>query len=315
MAKVLLSDHDFIEEFRKLGPTRLADKVGIRARNVMSRRTRIERRLGVAIMGPGSTRKLAPAAEYPHRAQVECPNGTVIVAGDAHYWPGPAPLMHRALVRFCKELKPRAIIFNGDALDFPQISRHAPIGWEKRPTLAEEIENGKDRLHEVEVAAFKAEKIWTLGNHDARFETRLATVAPEYAKINGVHLHDSFPNWKPAWSAWINDDVVVKHRFRAGIHAPWNNTIYAGKTIVTGHLHSAKIIPFTDYNGTRYGVDAGCIADTDHRAFVDYTEDNPKNWRSAFCVLTFRNGRLLQPELVLKYDAKRVEFRGELITP
>ena len=92
--------------------------------------------------------------------------------------------MHRALVTLCKEYKPKAIIANGDVIDAPSISRHAPIGWEHRPKLSDEIEAAKDRMHEITVAAGKAERVWTLGNHDARFETRLATVAPEYAKIH-----------------------------------------------------------------------------------------------------------------------------------
>lgn len=107
--------------------------------------------------------------------------------------------------------------------------------------------------------------------------------------------------------------MVVKHRFKGGIHAPHNNTMWAGKTVVTGHLHSAKVIPFDDYNGTRYGVDSGCIADTDAKAFLNYTEDNPRSWRSAFVLLTFKGGRLMYPELVLKWDSGSVQFRGNII--
>lgn len=146
-----------------------------------------------------------------------------------------------------------------------------------------------------------------------RFETRLATQAPEFAKVHGVHLKDHFDLWRPAWSCWINDDVVVKHRYKGGIHATHNNTVTAGKHIVTGHLHSAKVTPWTDLNGTRYGVDTGCMADIYAPQFTDYLEDGPRNWRSAFALLTFRGGRLMQPELVLAWDENHVEFRGEVI--
>jgi hypothetical protein len=121
------------------------------------------------------------------------------------------------------------------------------------------------------------------------------------------------PLWEPCWSVFINDNVVVKHRLRSGIHAPHNNTMWAGRTVVTGHLHSQKIMPITDYNGTRYGVDAGCLADPDAKAFTDYTEDGPKNWRSGFAVLTFKDGRLLMPELVTVWDAGHVQWRGDLV--
>jgi hypothetical protein len=152
-----------------------------------------------------------------------------------------------------------------------------------------------------------------MGNHDSRFSTRLATVAPEFARVHGTHLKDHFPAWRPAWSTWINGNVVVKHRFKGGMHAPHNNTVAAGLSMVTNHLHSAKVIPYTDYNGTRYGVDSGCMADPDSFAFVNYTEDNPKNWREALCVLTFKDGRLMQPELIMKWDVNSVEFRGAVI--
>ncbi len=293
------------------GVTGTAKRLNINPRRVFDRRRRIEKERGVSINPPPPPEK----PQYPWRIELKIPNGIVLVASDAHYWPGPASLMHRALVFFCKEFKPKAIIENGDVIDAPTISRHAPIGWEGRPDLCDEIETAKERLHEIEKAAGRAERIWNLGNHDARFETRLATVAPEYAMIHGVHLQDHFPLWRPAWSCWINDEVVVKHRFKGGIHAPHNNVMWAGKAIITGHLHSAKVVPFTDYSGTRYGVDTGCIAEPDHKAFVDYTEDNPKNWRSAFGVLTFKDNKLMYPELVTKWDDTRVQFRGEVFTP
>jgi hypothetical protein len=49
--------------------------------------------------------------------------------------------------------------------------------------------------------------------------------------------------------------------------------------------------------------------------FEDYLEANPTNWRSGFVVLTFRDGRLLWPEVVhvIDEDAGRVEFRGQIV--
>src|SRR6185295_3725554 len=94
---------------------------------------------------------------------------------------------------------------------------------------------------------------WTLGNHDGRFETRLATSAPEYAKLHGVHLKDHFDyRWQPCWSTWLNGEVVITHSLSGGSGAPRLNALKSGKSIVTGHLHSLKVTPLTDYNGTRY---------------------------------------------------------------
>lgn len=148
---------------------------------------------------------------------------------------------------------------------------------------------------------------------NSRFTQRLATVAPEFAKVHGIHLKDHFPEWKPAFAAWVNSNVVIKHRYKGGIHAAHNNTVNAGLTVVTGHLHSLKVTPFRDYNGTRWGVDTGTLADPYGPQF-HYSELNPLNHESGFVVLTFKEGRLLQPELARVCGDGLIDFRGEVVS-
>lgn len=304
------SDQEFMELFDRLGGKRTSEILGGTERNVYARRRRIEERENRPLVAP--TRQQF-TSKYPHRAEVSIQNGVCIVGSDFHIWPGGESVALKAFKKFCKDLKPSAVILNGDVLDFPQISRHPPIGWETSPSPKEEIEAAQDHLDDIVKAVPRGcRKLWPLGNHDARYETRLAMVAKEYKGLNGIHLSDFFPIWEKGWSAWINDEVVVKHRWKGGVHSSHNNTVGSGKTMITGHLHSQKVTPYTDYNGTRYGVDTGCVAETDHKAFVDYTEDAPLNWRSGFCVLTFKNGRLLAPELVTKWSDNEVQFRGAL---
>lgn len=316
MVAAACSDDEFIRLFEELGGAGTSRRLGIDLANVFKRRARLEAKIGRQITAPdcGNGSATRHNVEHPQRACLVVDTGIVLVGSDAHIWPGPLSTAFRGLIKFCKDMKPRAVILNGDVCDFATNSRHPPIGWEKQPSVQQEIEAAQDALHKLELAVPRgAERAWTLGNHDARFETRLATVAPEYAKVHGVHLRDHFPNWRAAWSCWINDDLVVKHRFKGGMHATQNNTLWAGKSMATGHLHSARVSPITDYNGTRFGVDTGCLADPDGPQFVDYTEDNPKNWRQAFGVFTFYKGRLLQPELALVHDANHIDFRGSLI--
>ena len=247
------------------------------------------------------------------RLSLSVRNGTVLVGSDAHYWPGKASPAHRAFVHFIDKMQPAAVIMNGDAFDGASISRHPPIGWAHIPTVLEEIEICQKRMAEIASAARNSKTFWTLGNHDARYETKIATVAPEFAEVAGVQLKDHFPDWTPCWSVWINDNTVVKHRFKGGAHAPYNGALWAGKSMITGHLHSQKVCPITDYNGTRYGVDTGCLANIYGKQFIDYTEDNPRSWRSGFAVLTYRGGVLMQPELVTVWSPNKIQFRGELI--
>lgn len=320
MPKPKLSDEDFIRLFQEVGPREMARRLNMSDTVVHARRRRVEERTNRNIASPINQvggPKHHKQVEHPARQHFNVADGVVLVGSDAHYWPGEPSTAHRAFVRFCKELKPAAVVLNGDVLDGASVSRHPPIGWESRPTLVDEIIACQTRLREIVKAAPKAKTYWTLGNHDGRFETRIATVAPEFAKIHGVHLKDHFgDNWINCWSLWINDHLVVKHRFKGGIHATHNNAMWSGKSIVTGHLHSLKVTPMTDYNGTRYGVDCGTLATPYGSQFVHYTEDNPVNWRSGFGVFTFHKGRLLWPEVVHVIDEESgtVEFRGKVLT-
>jgi len=260
-----MRDDEFIEQYRALGPNRLAQALGIGERRVHERRAKIEQRSGTSLrMGQANQyTKGMPVQNEKVNAQIS--DGMVFIGGDAHYWPGIYSTAHRAFVKLIKKMKPRVVIMNGDALDAPSISRHPPIGWEKVPTVEDELCEVQERLGEIAEAAGKAKKIWTLGNHDARFNRRLAEVAPEFRNVYGTRLVHHFPDWEPCWAAEVGDpkrapSAIVKHRFKGGIHATHNNAMWSGRTMVTGHLHSQKVTPFTDYNGTRWGVDAGALA-------------------------------------------------------
>jgi hypothetical protein len=235
------------------------------------------------------------------------------VFSDAHFWPGVRTTAFKALLAFIRELKPKSIIANGDIFDGASISRFPRIGWDSKPSVREELQACTDRMGEIEEAANGAKLYWPLGNHDARFETRLAQNSPEFEGVQGFTLKDRFPAWAPCWSVWINGEVVVKHRLKGGIHATRNNTLNAGKTTFTGHLHQLKVTPLDDYNGTRWGVDTGTLAEPHGPQFLDYTEDGILDWRSGFAVATFHNGQMLWPELCRVLEFGKVDFRGHVI--
>lgn len=302
---------------RHRSPTLVSQELGVSVRNVQARRRRIEAAQKITLAAADSR----SAHYYPHieprqhpaRHKLEVTNGHVIVFSDAHFWPGVRTTAFRGLLRLINDLKPVAVINNGDAFDGASISRHPRIGWDSKPTVIEELKACKERLQEVEEAAGRAKLIWPLGNHDARFETFLAANSPQFQGVKGFQLRDHFDKWEPCWATWINDDVVVKHRYKVGVHATHNNTVASGKTMVTGHLHSLKVTPYDDYNGTRFGVDTGTLAEPSGPQFEDYLETNPVSWRSGFIVLTFVEGRLLWPDVVRVFDFDRIEFRGQII--
>ena len=307
-----ISDEEFARAYEENpSPTAMAKRLGIHLRSVQSRL----RRNGVAAMtGTPSSMILNVISKIraTGRIETEVKNGKIVIFSDAHYWPGFISTAHRALLKVIKEEKPSVIVCNGDAFDGAQISRFGRQMWGKAPTVIEELNAVKERLGEVEALARGAKLFWPLGNHDARFETLLSNKVGEFEGVNGFHLKDHFPLWTPCWSVFVNDEVVIKHRIKGGIHATRNNTVNAGRTTVTGHLHQLKITPFSDYNGVRYGIDTGTLADPYGPQFA-YCEDSPVDWRSGFVVLSFRDGKLLYPQIAQVRAEGEVEYKGDII--
>ena len=316
-----VSDPEFIRIWRDSGSaTEVARQLGISARNVFQRRRNIEKRHQIKLLTvdhrPAYDQSMLITADRVE-VKLKIRDGVVLVAGDQHYHPGNVPTMHRAFIYLSKKLKPFAQIWNGDAFDGASISRHPSIGWENKPGVKEELECVNDRSAEIIKAAPSAKRIWCAGNHDLRFETRLASVAPEYRGVHGIHLKDHLPEWTPAWFVTINEGTEshteIRHREKGGVHAGYNNTKDSGVSIVTGHDHRADVVPYDDRRGRRYAVRHGMSADSCRDApFVNYMEGRTVNWQSGFAVLTYRDGILLMPELALRVDDDHFQFRGEI---
>lgn len=295
-------NEDFIQQIHHLHQAGLSQRV-------------IANTVGVSVSTVNAYVRTKPDA-LPHlervRKHLEIPNGVVLIGSDAHCWPGELTTAQRGFIWACNQLQPSAVILNGDIFDGARISRFDPIGWEKKPTVMQELDAVRAFVNGVADCAGPADLIWTQGNHDARFETRLAKLVPEYAYIDGFHLKDHFPRWTPAMSVWINNNTIVKHRFKGGTHAAYQNCLHSGMSIATGHLHRALVTPFSDYRGLRYAIETGTLADPYGPQFSEYTEDNPVNWQSGFAVLTYNQTLLLPPEIVYAVGPGRIAFRGEV---
>jgi len=326
------SDQEFIAAWQRLKKASAVSKaLDINLRSVYSRRRSMESKYGMALeaMNPirgasdrsaAGRRANALAAERAERYEGEMhdtvADGVVLVASDCHYWPGVVTVAHEAFCRLAKSLKPRIIVLNGDILDGARISRHPRIMWEQQPQLKDEIHAVQDRCAEIERAAGTAKLVRTIGNHDARFENYLSGRVSEVEGMPGSTLLDFLPRWRAGWALHLNARtdgwVCIRHRpVNGGIHAAYNSTLKAGVSYVHGHLHQLKVTPWADYRGRRYGVDTGTMADVGGPQFT-YVEGGPLNWASGFAVLTFREGRLLPPELVV-VDKDQAWFRGQAI--
>jgi hypothetical protein len=309
----------------------MAKELQISVTGIHSRRRRIETKLGISLRTASGKRTGGKHTEIAdrrqalaetrhthleHEMQLDVADGVVVVFSDAHYWPGIVTTAHQALVTLIKRLKPVAVVANGDVLDGATISRHPRAGWEQRPSVAQEIETLCLRMREIEKAAGKSDLYRTLGNHDSRFENYIAANAPALEGVHGTSLFDFLPRWRAGYVLHVNPDTdgwtVIRHvHVTGGIHSAYNSTVRAGTHYVHGHLHKLQVVPFGDYRGRRYGVDTGTLAEPTGPQFA-YVQGGPLNWCSGFAVLTFRNGRLLMPELCEVIDGQ-AWFRGEKV--
>lgn len=331
MSKIA-TDDAFIAAWQRLQSGQKVSKaLGITLRQVFKRRRDIETKHGIQLITPGAPERLQKtekykaaaradelaakrAKQYEQEMDYDLKNGVIIVASDAHYWPGLVSVAHEAFCTIAKKLKPKAVIMNGDILDGARISRHPRAVWQKQPLLKDELHAVQDRLAEIARAAKGADLIRTIGNHDARFENYLCQNAPELEEMDGSTLMDYLPDWRAGWALHINRKsdgwTTVRHRpVGGGVHSAYNSTLKSGVHYVHGHLHKLNITPWSDYRGRRYGVDTGTLAEP-YGAQFDYTEAGPANWASGFVVLTYKDGHLLQPELVV-VERGKAWFRGE----
>ncbi len=310
----MISQDKFIElALEHQSTKKLSDILGWSEARIREKRRAIYKSTGVYL----KLNKNAPTAyvyvtDKMMRSEVDLHNGVIIVGSDAHYSPNVDSTAHKAAVFLTKELKPDVFVMNGDSFDGQRISRFGRIGWEQHPTVKEELDCVQTKLEDIAQASLNTKLLHTWGNHDTRFNARLAQKVDEFEGVDGFTFEERFPRWKFSVSVMVNGNTMIKHRYHGGVHALWNNVIKSGTSIVTGHLHSLQCRPFTDYNGTRYAVDTGTLTDPYGEQF-GYAEDNPRNHRSGFAVLTFFNGRLMPPDLCEVIDEEEgvCWFRGQ----
>jgi hypothetical protein len=141
MPKAVCSDDDLRQLVQTIGVARAARALGLTKRAVDFRRRAIERRTGQPIITPTRNGDVPRnPVQHDHRVEWKIENGVVLIGSDGHYWPGEVSTAHRAFVKFCKDLRPKGVIMNGDAFDGARVSRWPSIMWEKKPKVIEELE-------------------------------------------------------------------------------------------------------------------------------------------------------------------------------
>jgi predicted phosphodiesterase len=232
---------------------------------------------------------------------------SVLIGGDAHIWNKEPSLMWRAFCKVAKSVKPDAIILNGDILDGAKVSRHKSLLGSRAPKISDEIDAAREWIRMLPKVQTQ---IWTIGNHDQRVDNYLANQAPEMEDYAG-RLSDRFPDWQFGYCADING-VEVRHRFRNGIHAGWNNALHGGVTMVTSHTHQLQVTAVRNRKGSHYGIECGMLGDPSSAAF-EYTEGAPSRVCPGFVLLSFdEDGHVMPPECA-EMIRGRPSFRGKYV--
>jgi len=243
----------------------------------------------------------------PSTHNIELSNKTLLVGGDLHIWPGALPLMWKAFVAVAKMIKPDGIVLNGDIIDGARVSRHGSFLGTHAPKVMAEIEAAQDAIAMLPRAQHR---IWTMGNHDIRVDNYLANNAPELDDYAG-RLADRFPLWHFCYSLVINK-CEIRHRFRSGIHAGYNNALNAGISMISNHTHQLQVTAIRNRNGSHYGVETGMLGDPFGKQF-EYTEGAPSRAQEGFVVLTFdEDGDLMPPEVCEMVKGHPI-FRGKRV--
>ena len=241
---------------------------------------------------------------YPRMKMIDAPGTKWIIGSDLHVWDGDPTLIYKAFVKVAKSLKVDGIILNGDIIDGARISRHPSIRGSKAPKIEKEIDTAKKWLRLLPNVKYK---LWTLGNHDIRIDNYIAANASE---LDGyiLSLHKHFTDWDFSFAFEING-TEVRHRFRAGIHSGYNNTLHSGINIITGHTHQLQVTAMRDRRGSRWGVETGMMADPTGPQF-QYSEGTPSRSQQGFVVISFdEDGTMFPPELCEMINGRPV-FRG-----
>jgi predicted phosphodiesterase len=192
--------------------------------------------------------------------------GAVGILSDPHVPYHDLPTI-RGWVDDCRRHDVKALLLNGDVLDFYQLSDY--LRDPSKPRMREEILKGKQFLEYLRSTFPKARIVYKEGNHDERLKRYLANRAPDLLDLEEIRL----PRLLEAdrlGVEWVEDKRIVLvgklpvihgHEYRGGggvMPARWLY-LRTGESAMMGHLHQPTFYSFRTMTGKEVGMwSLGC---------------------------------------------------------
>lgn len=247
---------------------------------------------------------------------------TVIVGSDFH-GPFVDPFALRVWLDVVKMVQPDGVVFNGDIVDFPEVSRFLSLPGSSDLCLQTEIDFVREEIFKktVEVMPEDSWRTYHLGNHEQRLVRYIAGSAPKLASLRCLQwdallglddlkvelvfggswmaprARDKKTNIKKTWQLYY-DCFAVHHGISIAKNA-WEKELQRfGYSGTHGHVHRPALFTTSTLakpclSWTNTGMLAGFAVGK------EYVE-TPSQWNMAFGVFTI-NAKLgiVSPQLVL----------------
>ena len=238
---------------------------------------------------------------------------------------------------FLSSLKPDGLIYMGDLIDFPNLSK-----FEANPDFTSTVQQGIDLGYQTlrdlkESAGLKkgSELIFIEGNHEVRLRRALINKLPQLFGIKQadvseeeksvLHLANLMKFNELGWIYWDEPSDVYPHpeyeivkglfarhgnfvRAKAGMSALANLDRVDG-SIIQGHTHRLAITHHTRWTGqtmNQYSaIETGTMADLEGLGY-----SKQPDWQGGFLTLVVdRKNNTFHPELVI-YDNNEIRWRN-----
>ncbi len=250
---------------------------------------------------------------------------THLVLSDLQYPYHDRDLVELVVGGLVPDLDLDGLLWNGDILDLPQLSRFSPnpylLGLARDDVASWQAEVRGPLIDAVGGAA----EVLIKGNHEDRDRRYIQSVAPALAGIVSSHQFFQMPDEVPIFEYGkgigpMLGDILVNHGWRAQAHSAYtakNSVADVGVSVLLGHTHrlghyaTRTIDPRTQSMATMHGYEMGHMCD---EGTVPKATTGVQDWQqcAGAVVKVKRDGSAFDVDLLPVVDERWVHYDGRV---